>query len=410
MNENRKRGQAGILALNFVAMGQHGIILLLLGPLVPSLMQTFNIGESTTGVLLSMGSVGFLAGPLIAGTVIDIFGIRKALIIGTAVELVFLALFGLSPLFGLLLVANFAYHFGSSFIETGANVMPTLLTGKRTAHSTMNLVHGFFSVGAFVGPFLVGLWLEHTGTWRPVFFFAAAPTAVLLVWAAMTRLPEGREGGGGGLAALRNLGRAARERSTIFGALSLLLYVGAEVGISSWIVYYLQKELGYGTVQSSLGLSVLWVFIMIGRYLNSLAGNKFSSKTLVTVSGIGGAIGVGLFLFASAPIYTYTLIAWIGLCLAGVFPCIMGELNNRAPERAGTVTAVMAMGAALGAGLFQWFIGFLAETVNLKTAFLTPGILQLLVIGSFYVALLPAKTSPSDHQALPESPGTPSEQ
>ncbi len=38
-------------------MTQHGIILLLVGPMVPNLMRTFEIGESMAGVLLGMGSL-----------------------------------------------------------------------------------------------------------------------------------------------------------------------------------------------------------------------------------------------------------------------------------------------------------------------------------------------------------------
>lgn len=41
--------------LNYAAMTQHGIILLLVGPIVPELMRTFGIGESMAGVLLGVG-------------------------------------------------------------------------------------------------------------------------------------------------------------------------------------------------------------------------------------------------------------------------------------------------------------------------------------------------------------------
>ena len=227
-------------------MLQHGILLLLVGPLVPSIIETFEIGEGTAGFLLAMGSLGFLVGPLVAGATIDRAGVKAALFVGLAIEAVFLVVFGAAGLFFAAAAANFLYHFGASFLETGANVMPTLTKSAGTAHSRMNYIHMFFSVGAFVGPFLIGLYLSASGLWRPIFYFALVPTAALAVWTAAQRIPKPdrhtiRDRSG--------ILETLRDRATIFGAITLLLYVGAEVGVSSWIVYYLQK------VQFDQGLS-----------------------------------------------------------------------------------------------------------------------------------------------------------
>lgn len=385
-----------IVALNFASMTQHGIILLLVGPMIPNIMRTFGIGESLAGLLLAMGALGFLCGPLIAGAVIDRINVRAALLIGFVIEFLILCVYGLSPVFGLAVAAHFVMLLGSSFIETSANVMPSLVHTGRPPHAVMNLVHMFFSIGAFIGPFLIGLYLEATGEWRPIMFFALVPTGVLLLWTGILRLPargkartDASPTGSAGdtVPPSRNhLRTVLRRRSVLLGALTLMLYVGAEVGTSSWVVHYLQRELGMSAVASASGLSILWICILAGRFANSVLGNRFSSRALVTVSGLVGAVGVVLFLFARSTASAYLLLALIGLCFSGVFPNVMGELNRRDPERVGTVTAVMAMGAAFGAGFFQWFLGFLAETVSLTAAFVTPAVLQVLLVITFQVA------------------------
>ncbi len=367
-------------------MTQHGMILLLLGPLVPSIMRTFGIGEGVAGVLLSAGSFGFMLGPLLAGVFIDKSGIRAAFAIGTVVEIVFLALLGVSPLFIVAVVANFLMHFGAAFVETGANVLPTQIRTNRSAHSIMNLVHVFFSVGAFLGPFLIGIYIDATGLWRPVFMFALIPTTALLLQTLVTRLPH-LEPAVGSPPAPSIIGEALKSRTTLFGAASLMCYVGAEVGISSWVVHYLEQVQRLPTVQAASGLSTLWIFIMIGRYVNAVLGNRLSSRTLVVFSSIGGFAGVMLFIVLEGPLPAFLLLAWVGMCLSGVFPNIMGELNKLAPGRTGTVTAVLMIGAASGAMLFQWFVGFIAESISLQAAFVVPGILQLLVILCFQVAI-----------------------
>jgi fucose permease len=303
--------------------------------------------------------------------------------------------------FFLAVAANFFVHLGSSFVETGANVLPNMIPRTRSAHSVMNLVHAFFSVGALAGPFLIGLYIDATGNWRPVFFFAMVPTAGLLLWTLAVRIPRRVADSGPPANPFAHLPTVIKSRPVIFGAISLLLYVGAEIGISAWIVHYLQKELGFSTVFSASGLSIIWAFMLAGRFLNSIVGNRFSSRTLVTVSGVGGAVGTIAFLFVSSVPAAYALLGWIGLCLAGVFPNVMAEINHREPERSGTVTAVMALGAAAGASMFQWLIGFLAEHVSLKAAFVTPAVLQALVVVSFAIALIPERRNPTVSEARP---------
>ena len=402
---NTRNSDRRVVVLNFSSMFQHGIILLLIGPLVPSLMVTFGVGESLTGLLLALGSVGFVIGLFFAGAVIDRVNVRAALVVGLTAEILGLVLFALAPVFAVAVIAGFVLRFGGSFIEAAANVMPTLTAQRRAPHAVMNLVHMFFSVGAFVGPFLIGLYLQATGQWRPVMLFALVPTTGVLLGAILIRIPRnvstrprGPDTPAGvktaaaprpidGRRPVSQLFDVVKRKYVFLGAVTLFFYVGAEVGLSSWIVYYLQKELGLAPVSSAVGLSVLWVAIMVGRFGNSILGDRFSSTTLVTVSGFGGAIGAVAFLFVRTIFPAYLVLAWIGLCLSGVFPNVMAELNNRDPEKTGTVTAVMAMGASSGAGAAQWFVGFLAETVSLSAAFVTPAVLQGLLVLSFWGAL-----------------------
>ena len=56
---HRTSSDRQIVLLNCLAMAQHGIILLLVGPIVPNLMTTFGIRESMAGLLLVLLVVTF---------------------------------------------------------------------------------------------------------------------------------------------------------------------------------------------------------------------------------------------------------------------------------------------------------------------------------------------------------------
>lgn len=380
--------------LNFAAMGQHGIVLLMFSPLVPSIMETFAIGEALAGLLLSAGSLGFVAGPILAGAVIDGRGVKSALAVGFLAEIAFFAVFGWSPIFWVAAAANFFIHMAGAFVETSANVMPTLVD-RRHAGSYMNLVHSFFSVGAVIGPVLIGLFLSAAGTWRPVSWLVAIPTGGLAIFtlAVPFSKPPAEPADGENPRRASRGGRLALwssvvfRRPVFFGALTLMLYVGAEVGLSAWIVYYLTSRLGFSTVVSSTGLSTLWIGIMVGRFGSSILARRFSSRALVSTAGIVGLVaGVGL-LYTDRTFLVFALLAIVGLSMSGVFPNVMAEINSRDPQRAGTITGFLAVGAGSGAMVFQWCIGLVAERVGLVLALHIPAVLMGLVVVTYSIAL-----------------------
>jgi fucose permease len=373
-----KASRRKIILLSSAGMGQHGILLLLMGPVLPRLMSTFEIQESTAGLILGIGSLGFMTAAFVAGRVVDRYGVRLALLTGWAFEGIFLLSLGFSPFLVWVFASHFFLKFGAGFIETSLNVMPTLVEKKRTG-SLMNLVHLFFSAGALVAPILAGLVLQSTGSWRPVFWLAAVfpVSLVLAVWWS-TRLTllasPHRETAGASSGVVKTA--ILKDRSIVLGGLVLFLYVGAEVGVSNWIVLYMERYLGFSTITAASGLSFLWIGLLIGRYLNSLLARALSSRQLVLAAGVGGlATGLAL-LTARTPLMAYLWLAAVGLFMSGVFPNVMAELNGRDPSRSGAITGFLAVASAAGAGFFQPILGIVAQTLGLPAAIAVPAFLM----------------------------------
>ncbi len=388
------RQRQKLIALTCAAMTQHGVVLLLLGPVLPSIMETFRIDTSAAGMMLGLSSLGFALGPLIAGALADRAGVRLVFFLGLATEALVLGLLGMAPSFLLVVAAAFVFGLASAFVETAVNVVPALLQ-RRQAGSLMNVVHLFFSVGAFVSPFLAGLILKMTGDWRPVFWWAILPTALLALLVLRIPFPARVAQDDGGAASVTSSWALLRERPILLGALALFLYVGAEVGVSSWIVLYLQRKLSFATLASTSGLSILWIGIMVGRYLNSRLARHRSSRELVVGAGVGGLVTGLALLTARTPMMAYVWLGAIGLFMSGVYPNVMAELNGRDPARAGVVTGFLAVGASAGAMVFQPLIGAVAKWIGLSAALALPAILMG-VLAVAYLGAVDVKPAPSD--------------
>lgn len=364
-----------LIGLTCACMTQHGLVLTLLGPVLPAVMETFHIEESAAGVMFGLGGLGFALGPMIAGTIADRVGAKWILLLGLTVEVLMLSSFGLVPSFLLVVAVNLILHAAGAFIETSVNILPVLIDRQR-AGSLMNRIHLFFSVGAFIAPFAAGLILETTGNWRPVFWLSALPTALLVLFTMRVTFP---------LRVARDdpmdsppipIGKFLRQRSILLGALAIGLYVGAEVGVGGWIVLYLQRRLGFATLTATSGLSIMWMGLIVGRYLNSVLAEHYSSRVLVVGAGVGGLIAGLALLTARTPLMAYIWLGAIGLCMSGVFPNIMAELNAREPARAGAVSGFLAAAAAVGAMVMQPILGSIAQWLGLTVAIAMPAFLM----------------------------------
>jgi fucose permease len=375
-----------LIALNCFAMGQHGLILLMVGAVLPEMMGSLGIEESGAGIMLAFGSLGFTMGPMIAGAIADRSSVKKSLALGLAIEVVLLCLYGFVPALIFAILANFLLRFGAAFVETSVNIIPTVIEKRRGGSSKgvgslMNLIHFFFSIGALVSPLLAGFVLKAAGSWRPVFWLGSAVTLVFVLFVLRVRFPA---------SGFRSVGRPRikpaeiLDRSLVFGALTILLYVGAEVVASSWIVYYLKKGLGFHTIAATSGLSVLWIGIMAGRILFSILARYRSSRELVVSAGLLGLVAGLILLTARSVVFVYLWIGMLGFAMSGIFPTVMAEINSRRPEKAGTVTGIMTVAAAAGAVLFQPVVGVVAETYGISTAIVIPGILMGCVAVSFW--------------------------
>ena len=373
----------GPIILACVAMVQHGVVLRLLDPILPDLMAEFGVGETVVGLMLALGSLGFTLGPPLAAAVTDRVGVRSALLGGVAVEVLVLTAFGWAPAFAWALVCSFLLRFGASHVEMAVNVIPALVArGRRTA--LMNRVHLVFGIGAMGSPLVAGLILRMSGSWRPVFWFGAVVTAMLLAWAAAIRLPPApARAEGARPVPFRGL---LADRGLLLGALTLFFYVGAEVGVSAWIVLYLKRRLALSTLSATTGLTILWFGIVAGRYLNSLLAERLGARRLVIGAGIGGlAAGLASVAAGTAPA-GYAALAAFGVLVSGVFPNVMADLNGRDPQRAGAVTGVLTIAASAGAMVFQAVIGAVAEWLGIRAALLIPALLMGLVAASYAAA------------------------
>jgi EmrB/QacA subfamily drug resistance transporter len=133
---------------------------------------------------------------LIGGSLGDRFGRRRIFAFGVVIFSAASAWCGLAPGIGQLIVARGLQGIGGALLVPGSLALISANFPRQQRGRAIGTWSGFTSITAAIGPVLGGWFIEH-GSWRWAFFINV-PLGLIVLWLALTRVPESRAGNGAG--------------------------------------------------------------------------------------------------------------------------------------------------------------------------------------------------------------------
>ncbi|HEX6341844.1 aromatic acid/H+ symport family MFS transporter [Umezawaea sp.] len=181
-----------VLPLSWAAVLLDGFDLVVLGTVLPVLLQdeVWGLTPASASIVSTVGLVGMMLGALAIGTVTDVIGRRKALVLAVASFSLFTLLCAFSPsvlAFGLL---RFLAGIGlGGCLPTAIALVNEFSHVDRRGRSTTFIMTGYHVGAVFTA--LLGIVVIPSFGWRALFVIGAAPALVLvpLMWRT---LPESR--------------------------------------------------------------------------------------------------------------------------------------------------------------------------------------------------------------------------
>jgi fucose permease len=363
---------AGVLGgVAFLLIGWSG---LLVPSLIRSVKEAFAQSDAGIGLFYLLFSAAWAAGAFGGGLVTERIGRRAVLTLAAAVIAVGLIGLGLAPSWSAFLAAGLPGGLGAGMIDGGGNGLFLDLYQSRRGRA-LNLLHVFFSLGALAAPVTVGLLVENGLDWRAILVatgLAAVPVSILF---GLVRMPGGRRERSDAAETADPTAdpTATRARPPRLAAPLLLMafaiacYVASEVGVSSWLVRFLEPApLSVATVT----LSLYWAGIAVGRLVSSLLADRFDHRrfTLACSSGLAVAL-VGAILVPSLPV-SIGLFALAGIASGPIFPMIIAIGGERYRDRSTAVSGFLGGTGVIGSIVYPPIMGFLSVTVGLTVAML----------------------------------------
>ncbi len=359
-----------------------GIVMTVLGTILPSLIDRFAVDKAVAGSSITLLSVGILAGSLVFGPVVDRYGFKGLLIACTALVLVGLEALAFAPNFDLLRGAVFVIGFGGGVINGGTNALVSdVSAGERSAG--LSLLGVFFGIGAFGVPFVLGFLLE-TVSYTILTASVGVPVLAAIVYFSTVRFPTPKQPQGFPIAKGAEL---VRDPALLLLGAILFLQSGIEITTGGWTTTFFQEALNVEPGTAAFALSLFWIGMTLARLvLGRVLKTADPARVLRACIGIA-FFGSVLMIVSASPWSAYVGIFLTGAGLAAGFPVGLGYAGDLYPRMSGTAFSVLFVIALSGGSLLPYVAGLLGSSFGLRSAFVMTPVALVCMLGLLSLVL-----------------------
>jgi MFS transporter, FHS family, L-fucose permease len=374
--------------------------------LIPHLKKAFSLTDFQSSLIQSAFFSGYFLAALPAGWLMQRIGYKKGILAGLSICATgaFLFIPAASMLvYGFFLFALFVMACGQCFLEVAANPYVTILGPPESSERRLNFAQSFNSVGAVVTPLLGAAFIlsgiEHT----PAEMAAMTPaqslayraseanmvkipylciTGIFLCVALLiyfSRLPEVREEGKPDVPSSTRLSEVWAHAHLVRGVIAQFFYVGAQVGVASFIIRFAEHEIA-GTQEKSAShyLQLHMLGFMIGRFAGSAIMKRVSAPKLLSVFAGGALLSLLVVLLASgsAPVWAIVLLGFFhSIMFPTIFALSLKDLGSF--TKLGSSLLVMSI---IGGAVIPAVMGRISDATNIQKAFVVPLICHLYIL------------------------------
>ncbi len=348
-----------ILAATVWFYAAAGAAVSVFGPSLESISDDFGINYSQISLVITVISIGFIAGSLIGGGVSDRAGRRTMLVLSAAGASVAMAWMAASPNFGSLLAASFV---AGATLGPGAAVSTALVADVARERSTraLNLVNTAFALGAITAPTLVAVCLATFGSWRVAYLFVAVWLATGGLVFARLPFPPRR----GTRPPFRWVLRGLCSPPPILIGLVLTMYVGVEIAFADFGAAFMEQVQDIPRTTAAASVTAFWIGILVGRLVVARLSATWPAERIIRRSLILALATSALAALASSAPMAVVGFALTGAALGGVFPTALGIGVRLRPEMSGALAGALVAMAGVGGALLAPMLGAASDAAG----------------------------------------------
>lgn len=353
-----------------------GIVMAILGAILPSLFERIGFGAGAAGNLFLTMNFAMLVTTLFFGPLVDRFGFKAVLAVSALLVAAAFLVLSRAATYGVVLGAAVVLGLGGGGLNGGTNALTSDLHDGERRGAALNVLGIFFGFGALSVPFLIGTLREVLGVPR-ILALAAFLSLVPFVIYVVLKFPRAKHAQGFPIKAAAGI---ARDPLLWLTAFILFFQSANEFTVGGWISTYLQKTFGLGAGPAALVLAGYWAAVMSGRLVSSRLVRAVRSETLILGSAALALAAALLMALAPSGAAAAAGAVLIGVGFAAIYPTTLAIVGANFAAFTGTAFSVVIAVGLVGGMLAPWLAGRIAEASSLRQGLIIPVVDCVLIV------------------------------
>jgi fucose permease len=356
------------------------------GVIIPEVIRTFHLSMTAGGAFHYANMSAIAIAAISLGFLADKLGRKKTIVLGLTLFALNSYLFVIANSYAFFVMLLIVSGASIGIFKTGALALIGDISSSTHEHtSTMNMVEGFFGVGAIIGPAIVARLLWGGVSWKWLYVIAGTMCAALILIASLVRYPQTMKAPAEAIDLKRTMHMLKNVYALGF-SLACFLYVAVECAIYVWLPTYLKANRPSSAFMAAYVVSIFFVLRAGGRFLGAWVIARWNWTTVLAL--FSGAI---LLCFVGSMLggtnATVYLLALSGLFMSVIYPTLNSKGISCFPKSEhGAVAGVILFFTCAGAALGPLAMGAVSDLFGgLKAGFVLATIWSaLLFVGMLY--------------------------
>jgi FHS family L-fucose permease-like MFS transporter len=272
--------------------------------------------------------------------------------------------------FEYVLLAIFCIGTGIAALQVVGNPMMRSVSAEGKYSRNLTFAQFIKSIGMNTAPYVVPLIVSIGLVWQNIFLIYALVVALTLISVMVLKVERRADEEHQNRASLKTSFALLKQPYVLAMVLGIFFYVGAEVGLNSWIAKLLVANFNLEIEKmATIGIGFFLTSLAVGRLLGSIILNFLSPKKFFVLSSIVGVVGVSCMFLPNETIVLGSVFV-AGFGFANIFPLIFSIIIDEMPQHSNELSGLMVM-AIVGGALIPALMGIVAS-YSVMASFVLP--------------------------------------
>ena len=254
---------------------------------------------------------------------------------------------------------------GNTILQVSANPLLLDVSSDESKAANLSLSQFIKASAAMLGPIIAAALVKFTGDWKLIFPIYAGISILSVIWLYSVKIEESKPDKKP--ATFRSVISLFKKRFVVIMILSTFLMVGFDVGINSNITNFLRTKFSISLESASLGISLYFASLMVGRFLGAILLRKINPNGFLLWSVIVSLLGLVGIILSGDLMITRVMIFVTGLGFANTFPIVFAKIVERMPDYANELSSLIIL-SVIGGAIIPPVMGLLSDNVGVTAS------------------------------------------